>query len=93
VNCEGYGKSPVVADLLGMMVDVVDPVALFACVVVGPVGIVEDVVALNTSGVDVKGGGNGAPFVSPLILRFSGGSRGAFLSFFLPLMSPFGKRP
>lgn len=39
----------------------------------------------GTSGVDVNGGGNGAPFKSPFTLRFNGGSRiDAPFSFFFP---------
>ena len=41
---------------------------------------------LKARGAEVSGGGNGAPFRSPLTLLFSGGSSGmATLSFF-----PFG---
>lgn len=42
---------------------------------------------LNGSGVDVSGGGRVTPFMSPLTLRLSAGSRGAALSFFLPFPS------
>ena len=39
---------------------------------------------LNTNGVDVRGGGNGAPFGSPRTLRFRGGSSTADDLPFLP---------
>jgi len=39
--------------------------------------------ALGKSGVDVKGGGRG-PLGSPLMLRFSGGSKGVRLSLRFP---------
>ena len=37
---------------------------------------------MKASGVEVKGGGRGVPFRSPLILRLSGGSNREALSFF-----------
>lgn len=46
-------------------------------------------VCLNGKGDEVSGGGKGTPFMSPLTLRFNGGSNKAPLSFlrFLPLIS------
>lgn len=46
-------------------------------------------VVLNASGAEVSGGGNGAPFVSPLTLRFSGGSSGMALPFLPPSFPSF----
>lgn len=50
----------------------------------GYVGFVD----FNARGVDVRGGGSGAPLRSPLTLRFSGGSSGTtVLPFFPPTLS------
>lgn len=74
-ECVGYAKTPVVATETGAVEGVV--------VATGPGWDTEAVMVLKASGVDVRGGGNGVPFRSPLILRFKGGSRTICLSFFL----------
>ena len=50
---------------------------------------VEDKVDLKDKGVEVNGGGKGAPFRSPFTLRLRGGSSKAVFSFFrLPFAGP-----
>ena len=49
-------------------------------------GALAGVTLLNASGVEVSGGGKGAPFASPRTLRFNGGSDSDAPPFgFLPL--------